>query len=261
MTVPVMTVVAVLMIGLAATVAVGPRPEVARLRRILGTDRRDENGKDEKGSDGRAGGHDESSRLGGRRARLWASALAGLAVALFVPFPLALVAMPLVAAGTWWVLGRAEPAARARERRKLDIELPLAAELLAAALSAGSSIVGAVDIVGNALDGPLGRALRRCAASAAVGVRPEQVWAALRQEDSLVSLARVLDAAIVRGTSPVPALHRIAEDARMAARWSAQGRARALGARAAAPLGLCFLPAFVLLAVVPLVATSGSGLF
>lgn len=257
-----MTVVAALVIGLAATIVVGPRPAVARLRRILGTGRWDGSGSERgQSSHGSKDGDDGEGRLSGRRARQLASAFAGVAVALFVPFPMAVVAIPVVAAGAWWVLGRAEPAARARKRRQLAIELPLAAELLAAALSAGCSIAGAVDVVGHALDGPLGRALRRCAASAAVGVRPEQMWAALRDEDGLVSLARVLDAAIVRGTSPVPALHRIAEDARLAARWSAQGRARALGARAAAPLGLCFLPAFVLLAVVPLVATSGSDLF
>jgi hypothetical protein len=52
-------------------------------------------------------------------------------------------------------------------------------------------------------------------------------------------------------------LQRVAEDARDAARWDAQARARALGARAAAPLGLCFLPAFVLVGIVPVVAGVG----
>jgi hypothetical protein len=52
-------------------------------------------------------------------------------------------------------------------------------------------------------------------------------------------------------------LERVAEDARDTARRAAEARARSLGARAAAPLGLCFLPAFVLVGVVPIVVTAG----
>jgi hypothetical protein len=52
-------------------------------------------------------------------------------------------------------------------------------------------------------------------------------------------------------------LQRIALDARESARWAAEARARSVGARAAAPLGLCFLPAFVLVGIVPLVAALG----
>lgn len=199
--------------------------------------------------------------MSGGRARALAAALAGIAVALFVTGPAMILAVPAVVMATWWLLGRTEPSARARDRRRLEIELPLAAELLAAALTAGCSVTTAVSVVGRALGGPVGTALSRSAAAAGVGSDLDRVWAPLRAEPALVPLARALDASVARGTSPVPALQRIAEDARLAARWAAQGRARSLGARAAAPLGLCFLPAFVLLAVVPLVVTSGAGIF
>lgn len=266
-----MTFAAIVLVALATAVAVGPRPVVVRVRRALGESapRRGArssavNTRHDPASE--AGAIDlpaigSRSPLSGARPRAMASIVAAAAIALFVSAPAVVVIAPAVAAGTWWLLGRAEPAEQARYRRRLDIEVPLAAELLAAALAAGCPVGGAVSMVGRSMGGPLGAALCRCAAAAGVGSDPVQVWAPLRAEPALVPLARALEAAVARGTSPVPALQRIAEDTRLAARWAAQGRARALGARAAAPLGLCFLPAFVLLAVVPLVATSGAGLF
>jgi hypothetical protein len=53
-------------------------------------------------------------------------------------------------------------------------------------------------------------------------------------------------------------LERVARDARDGSRWEGEAKARAVGARAAAPLGLCFLPAFVLVAIVPIVVASFS---
>ncbi len=47
---------------------------------------------------------------------------------------------------------------------------------------------------------------------------------------------------------------RLAEDLRAVTRSEMEGRARAVGVKAAGPLGLCLLPAFVLVGVVPLVA-------
>ena len=49
---------------------------------------------------------------------------------------------------------------------------------------------------------------------------------------------------------------RLAEDLRRAARADVETRARAVGVKAAVPLGVCLLPAFVLVGVVPLVAGS-----
>jgi hypothetical protein len=56
------------------------------------------------------------------------------------------------------------------------------------------------------------------------------------------------------------AMARLAGDLRRDARARVEGRARAVGVKAAVPLGLCMLPAFVLLGVVPLVAGSMSAI-
>ena len=47
---------------------------------------------------------------------------------------------------------------------------------------------------------------------------------------------------------------RLARELRERARAEVESRARSVSTRAAAPLGVCFLPAFVLLGIVPLVA-------
>ncbi|TDC45626.1 type II secretion system F family protein [Jiangella ureilytica] len=162
-----------------------------------------------------------------------------------------------VGIAAWYGLGRLEPAARRRDRERVVAMLPLAADLMAAALAAGCPPAVAAETVGSAIGGPLGRALVDAAAAASVGVEPGRAWSDLAADAAVRPLARALTAATTRGTSPSPVLARVSADARDAARWAGEARARSLGARAAAPLGLCFLPAFVLVGVVPVVATSG----
>jgi pilus assembly protein TadC len=50
-------------------------------------------------------------------------------------------------------------------------------------------------------------------------------------------------------------LLRVAEDLRATRRAALDQAAKAVGVKAVAPLGLCFLPAFMLLGIVPLVAS------
>lgn len=64
----------------------------------------------------------------------------------------------------------------------------------------------------------------------------------------------------VDGAALAPSLSRLARDQRRVARSAAAARARAAGIRALAPLGLCFLPAFILLGVVPAIAGIASTL-
>jgi hypothetical protein len=51
---------------------------------------------------------------------------------------------------------------------------------------------------------------------------------------------------------------RLSDDLRRQVRAEVESRARAVGVKAALPLGTCLLPAFVLVGVVPLVAGSVS---
>ena len=52
----------------------------------------------------------------------------------------------------------------------------------------------------------------------------------------------------------MPTVERLAADLAGRARAETEERARAVGVKAAIPLGVCLLPAFVLVGIVPLVA-------
>jgi Flp pilus assembly protein TadB len=263
------TTLAAALAAVAAAVGVGPRPGPARLRRIVSSQSTTRVGAavaDRPGSVGGPGAHravsgtrPEPGRgpLGSAPARVVAVAMVGFAAAWLVGGIAAPVAGIGVGAAAWVWLGRLESASVVRAREDAVAALPLTAELLAAAVAAGSPPVVAAEAVGRAVGGRLGSALATAAATARVGFEPSAAWASLAAEPVLRPLARALAGAGAHGVSPVAMLQRVAEDARDAARWDAQARARALGARAAAPLGLCFLPAFVLVGIVPVVAGAG----
>jgi pilus assembly protein TadC len=69
----------------------------------------------------------------------------------------------------------------------------------------------------------------------------------------LAPLARAFGRAARSGTSITTTLEHAASELRQVRRWGGQARARSLGVRTAAPLGLCFMPAFIVLGVVPTV--------
>ena len=56
------------------------------------------------------------------------------------------------------------------------------------------------------------------------------------------------------GSPVVAAVERLADDLAGSARAAVEDRARAVGVKAAVPLGLCLLPSFILIGIVPLVA-------
>lgn len=251
--------------ALAAWLAVGPPPGLARMRRVLPPADADTTvpGHPPAGSGARswvaptAGQVPSPAGLASRRARGAAAVLAGVAVATMIGGVVGGIAGAVAAGAAWVGLGRVEPAEVVRHRQRVSTALPLAAELLAAAMSAGAPPDRAAETVGRAIGGPLGTVLGSAAAALRVGVDPATAWAQLHGDPTLRPLGRALAGAITRGSSPTATLERVAKDARDQARWAAEAHARSLGARAAAPLGLCFLPAFVLVGVVPLIVTVG----
>ncbi|WP_079168391.1 type II secretion system F family protein [Streptomyces colonosanans] len=138
--------------------------------------------------------------------------------------------------------------------------LPLAADLLAACIAAGAGPVAAAQAVGEALGGPVGERLARGAAEVRLGGDPADAWRRLGALPGAGALARLLERA---GDSGVPAsvpIGRLATEAR--AEWgrAATARARRAGVMITAPVGLCFLPAFVAVGVLPVVIGLAGGL-
>ena len=166
-----------------------------------------------------------------------------------------------VAAGVaWYVVSRLEPPAQRRRRERLEAGLPHAVDLLAACLAAGQAPGPAVQEIARAVDGPLAEELGTVAARLRLGADPVTVWRDLSAHPQLGRLGRCVLRAVDSGASVAAAMSRLAEDLRRDARARVEARARAVGVKAAVPLGLCMLPAFVLVGVVPLVVGSLSAL-
>ncbi|MEU4820532.1 type II secretion system F family protein [Actinomadura sp. NPDC023710] len=160
----------------------------------------------------------------------------------------------LVAAAVWLSFSRLGNGERRRRRARLIADLPVAVDLLAACLRGGAPWHEAVDAVADAVGGPLGEELRGVSVQIRLGADPAEAWPVLAEEPMLAPLARAAVRAASTGAALAPSLSRLARDQRRVARSAAAARARAAGIRALAPLGLCFLPAFVLLGVVPAIA-------
>ncbi|MEU5917412.1 type II secretion system F family protein [Streptomyces sp. NPDC047141] len=186
---------------------------------------------------------------------------------------------PLLGAGVGWVLFGAvgglcagplvAAGAKVRAARRVTApvgdeeavrHLPLAADLLAACAASGAGPGEAAEAVGRSLGGPLGDRLRRTAAELRLGGEPAEVWGRFGAIPGAEGLARCMERA---GSSGAPAAEAVARHA--AALRAGRARAAAAGARRAqvlisAPVGLCFLPAFLAVGVAPVVIGLATGL-
>jgi Flp pilus assembly protein TadB len=166
------------------------------------------------------------------------------------PTGLAVGAAAAVAA--WRVLGAAEGPAARRRRLRIAQDLPVAVQLMAGCLSAGAATGRALEIVGPAIGGPLGVEFGLIASRLRLGTDPAALWRGLATDTHLAELGAALRRAHESGASVAGAIEQLAEDLQLAQRSQAEQRARTVAVRAAAPLGLCLLPAFLLLGVVPM---------
>ncbi|MEC4015002.1 type II secretion system F family protein [Streptomyces sp. H27-D2] len=139
-------------------------------------------------------------------------------------------------------------------------QLPLAADLLAACLAAGAAPREAAEAVGGSLGGPVGERLMRVAAELRLGGEPGRAWAGLAAVPGAYGLARCLERAGTTGVPAVEPVSRVAADCRAEQTRAAVARGRRAGVLATAPLGLCFLPAFLSVGVAPVVIGLADGL-
>lgn len=184
---------------------------------------------------------------------LWAL-LAAIAGAVFVGGSVGVVAGAGAGVGTWLFIGRAEPPEARRLRESVRRDLPHVVSLFATALSSGAAPCDAVVMVCAALPGAAADRLSGVAARLSLGVDPVQVWESLGDDRELARLGRTMARAQATGSPVVGSVERLAEELARSARSEVEERARAVGVKAALPLGLCLLPAFILVGIVPVVA-------
>ncbi|OCW60082.1 hypothetical protein AKG36_07045 [Trueperella bernardiae] len=140
------------------------------------------------------------------------------------------------------------------KRADEPVDMAVVLDLAAAALGSGLSIPGTL----KALDAAIGGAARTQTANLLLmGATWEEAWEDLHRD----RLRDALRAAWTDGAAPVPLIQRSAQSLRLQRQRNAKEAAARLGARLVMPLGLCFLPAFILLGIVPVVAGAAGRLF
>ncbi|WP_329400935.1 type II secretion system F family protein [Streptomyces melanogenes] len=197
----------------------------------------------------------------GTLVRAWAGPLGVLAAAyvLIGGVPGAVAGLVAAYGARRWARRRKPQRARPGAE-SVDPELPLAADLLAACLSAGAGPREAAGAVGESLDGPVGRRLAQIAAELRLGGEPAEVWGRLGAIPGAAGLARCLERAASSGAPAAGPVGRVAERCRAERARTTAARARRAGVLITGPLGLCFLPAFLAAGVAPVVIGLAGGL-
>lgn len=128
-----------------------------------------------------------------------------------------------------------------------------ALDLLAACLAAGLPVPVALEAVGPAASPATAAALRSVASHLAVGVGAADAWAPVRDRPGLAELAVAAVRTARAGTALATHAKDLARRLRESLSAEAEERAERAGVLLAAPIGLCFLPAFLCLGVLPVV--------
>lgn len=165
------------------------------------------------------------------------------------------IAAIAIAFGLPRFLAQLEPREVRNRRQSLEASAPLVADLLAACLASGSSPRAALSAVATALGGATEEVLLLCVAQLELGAEPARAWKSLSAEPALAPIARAVSRSAASGSPLAEVLRIVADEMRGKRRAELEVAARKAGIRAVGPLGACFLPAFMLLGVVPLVAS------
>jgi Flp pilus assembly protein TadB len=132
-----------------------------------------------------------------------------------------------------------------------DESLPLALDLAASALRAGQTVADALALAAPAA-GTVATPLRRVAVLLRLGSDPADAWQVVA-DGALAPVARIAVRSANSGVRLAAAFEAHAADLRREVQAAMQQRAQRAGVAALAPLGLCFLPAFVCLGIVPVI--------
>lgn len=186
-------------------------------------------------------------------AALWVlppSSLASRRVRFLAPEAVAGVRVPARAS----LIGRV-PRVRMRQRLGPAEQLRIAAgwDLLAAALRAGLPVPEAIRVITGGLPTEPADALRATAELLALGADADSAWDPVAACRYTASLARAGRRAGRSGTALASAVADLAAAVRAGTADVAESRAQRAGVAITAPLGLCFLPGFLCLGVVPVV--------
>lgn len=138
------------------------------------------------------------------------------------------------------------------------VDVVLVLDLLEVAVASGAALPRAVQAVGGAVGGDDGAALAAAARALVLGAGWSAAWSAVPTR--FAPVAECLADSWSSGAAPGPRLRAAADEVNRDRRRSAREAAGRLGVRLVLPLGLCLLPSFVLLGLVPVVLSLAGGL-
>lgn len=188
--------------------------------------------------------------------------------------PSAVVALVLAAAAALALTGRGSTHRRLRRRCRQNLDnrgngdagttrqalrageglrdTAMMLELIGAMLDAGSGIGRALELVADSASPEYRHSLRPVVSALAIGADWETAWRSSEvRTPELLVLRQALGFAALTGAPSSAILYAQAARLRRERFRAAEKRAAALGVRLVVPLGLCSLPAFVCLGVVP----------
>lgn len=172
--------------------------------------------------------------------------------------------LAVVGTAPWWLRTlspRRRPVGEKRARRRRaraeapTIDAAVLLDLGEAALGAGVSVPTALRALGAAVGGGAGVALERAGVLLLLGAEWPEAW--FGAPAVVRPLAEALEPAWQDGVDPTALLAGAARSLRANRDREAREAAARLGARLVLPLGLCFLPAFVLLGLAPVLLSTG----
>lgn len=150
-------------------------------------------------------------------------------------------------------------ATRAKNQDPGVLDTALMIDLLAAILTAGAPIGGALTALADSCPPSLARGLRSVASALSLGADWDVAWnSAVARSDVqtgeiLAVFSSALRFAALTGASSAGIVHTHASQLRRRRNSEAEQRAATLGVRLVVPLGLCYLPAFICFGVLPVV--------
>jgi Flp pilus assembly protein TadB len=165
----------------------------------------------------------------------------------------AVVLGPAAAWGAAWLQRRASGAPP-------DPGLPLTLDLVAAALRGGQPLASALALAAPSCGAAASGRLLRVAGLLRLGADADEAWRVVAEDPLLAPVAVAARRSATSGVRVARAFEQLADEVRAAQRVTAQSRAHRVGVYAIAPLGLCFLPAFVCLGIVPVVVDVATSL-
>ena len=148
------------------------------------------------------------------------------------------------------------PATHDAGRQSDPLAIASAFDVLSVCLSAGMAMSAAAAATATSAPPRLGALLRRAADLLALGADPDTVWrtGGGDRDDAYEALTRLARRSASSGSALAQGIADLAEQSRQDADHGATAAAERAGVLIAGPLGLCFLPAFVCLGIMPVVA-------